>query len=58
MVELVYNFDDKSYRKCLKGELIVNVRLKHCFRPQTYIPTYIYMDTNTIIYAARAACAG
>ena len=36
VVELVYKFDEKSYRECLKGELIAKVRFKIFFGPQTY----------------------
>ena len=31
VVELIYKFDEKSYRECLKSESIVKVRFKFMF---------------------------
>ena len=45
MIELVYKFDEKSYRRCLKSESIAKVRFK--FLESTNIMYKIYMDTNT-----------
>ena len=47
MVELVYKFDEKSYRK---GELLAKVRFKICFGPQTlWTPTLaLRMRDNNI----------
>ena len=44
MIELVYRFDGKSYRECLKCELIAKVRFNNVL---DHKHTHIYTDTNT-----------
>ena len=41
-VEIVYKFDEKFYRECLRNESITNVRFNFIFGPQTYI-IYIFI---------------
>ena len=55
MVELVYNFNEKSYREYLK-KLVdrYKVRFKMFFGPQTYT----YMDTNMITLLCSLVRAG
>ena len=54
MVELVYKFDKKSYRDCLKrGELIANVQFKLLFLVHKHIYIYIYI----YIYIFESAVA-
>ena len=43
VVELVYKFDEKSYRECLKRWVDRSSTIQFFFCPQTYS----YMDTNT-----------
>ena len=41
VVELVYKFDKKSYRKCLKGESIAKIRLQYLVHKHIpYLPEY------------------
>ena len=44
MVELVYKFDEKLYRECLKGESIAKVRLNF-FLVHKHIYIYIWTPT-------------
>ena len=46
VVELLYKFDEKSYRDCLKGELIAKVRLKNIFGPQTSFDLFKRMQVD------------
>ena len=56
VVELVYKFDEKSYRECLKGESIAKVRFNF-FCPQIYLYTHIYIWTPTPITLPCLRCA-
>ena len=48
MVELVYKFDEKSYRECC--ESIAKVTIQKFFGPQTHTHIYIYIAIRTPIY--------